>query len=152
MSQDRCPWLSVQPLTVQLTVAGHSANASSQLFTRVVLLTNLDLFQTGASPAAGAKAETWTEGCDHVSLLSTFCQLVLFQTLGLAQAGRPEGPWPCQPAWQCLLGTRGQPGSAGQYFSSLELRGSLLALHGGPSPAVGNARQEELQDLKLAIT
>lgn len=67
-------------------------------FTRAVSLIDLDLFQTGASLAAGAKAKTWTERHDHASWLSGFslrhrvprcCWAVLFQPLGLVQAGCP---------------------------------------------------------------
>lgn len=90
-------------------------------FTRAVSLIDLDLFQTGASLAAGAKAKTWTKRHDHASWLSGFslrhkgAQVLLGSTF--------PATWACS-GWassevQCLPGTRGRPGSAGQYFSSL---------------------------------
>lgn len=115
--------MAVKPRTVQLTVAGQSASThgfSPELFHSPILIYfRLEHpWQLGPRPRPGSRGTTMA-ACLAVSpwdtRVTTFCWAVLFQPLGLVQAGHPlRGPGRASPrgsvslvheAGQVLLGS-----------------------------------------------
>lgn len=153
--------MAVRAHTAQLTEAGHSTNthsSSPELFdSRVFICYRLvHPWQEVPRPRPGLRGMT-IPACTTTSpwgpRLARFCWAVLFQPLGLVQAGHPLRGL----GHASLCGSISPAHEAGQVLPGSTFPGSgsvdpQLSLHGDTSPVVGNPPQAEFQDLKLAGT